>query len=187
MTDDRLIKRTRAALSYLGKNWTTPLVDAVTAAKLLRARPGTLRMRVWRGALEVHRENTDNGATNVSFTGQQLTYALLADRCSRWNLELSNREVLRSLDLLCNQIYENILDDPYHIDACVFFTRNVNSDGQMVISCHVSPEGMIPSEHIIESVLIIPIGRLMLRLAIELQVHRAGDDPDAMDEVVRLH
>lgn len=183
MTDDNL-RRAHAALAFLDKNWETPLVDNGQAARLLRARPGTLRMRIWRGVLEVCRE--PNGAP-AGFTGQQLTYALVSDRVLRWGIELTSESALQSIDTLCDQIRENILEEPHHFDACAYFMRSIGADNEKTIEMHVCPEGFLPPHHFIETALVVPIGRLVLRLAHETQVYCATRDQQGMDAITRLH
>jgi hypothetical protein len=193
-------ERGEEALDFLAQNFDTPIVDSATAAKLCRAPQGTLRSRIYDGKMEVTRE--DRGArTLVSYTGRQLIFAMILERMSRWHIDMSAEGTFKIIAKLVEKIYENILQEPRHINAIAILSRHVigEKDKKYVVDgfqfdalapgvvLAICPEGNFIPEAFVETALLIPLGRLTLKLALETQIHLASQIQETMDEIVSFH
>lgn len=164
---DKLIKD---ALDWFAGNWQTAICGSTDAARFLQIKPNTLKTRLARGQALAFRI-PGNVRDSVEFTGYQLTYNLIQHVLIRHRFNFAGLETgdCEQIKTWCAAVEEDILKPPYDGDA-VF--RVVERDE--IAIAHYYPDGEVMATTG-EPALIIPIGTMMIRMAVDLYMRkRAG-------------
>ncbi|MDM8168572.1 hypothetical protein [Roseovarius sp.] len=154
----------REALKYLSENWHVGLVGSAEAATLLRMRPNTLRTRIARNQALAIRDGDDRQRAAVSFTGYQLVYNLIQDRLLENHFPLEPRVGEGFPEAYAGWVHSSILNEPYQLGAIIRFDRQ-NGNGVS----HLFEDGNVEA-WTGDAALILPIGTMVLRMAINLYV-----------------
>lgn len=155
------------ALTYLNDHWGVEVFGTSDASALLDINTSTLKTRISRGQALAFRETEGRQRAAVSFTGSHLVYNLIGDRMLRYGFGLEN-EVGEPLPwIYAEWAQQNILTGPRHIDAIL----RLKKDGEGRVAIHMFEDGDA-DPFTGDAALIIPIGVMVLRLAVTLH-HRA--------------
>jgi hypothetical protein len=149
-------------VAWLAERWHTPLLQGhAAAAALIGINHEALAQQLARGqALAVERRRRESANVPRGYAPFHVFYNIVAERFRSYGF---NVEAERWNALAITQwIPDNILAGPRHHDACITVTRG--DGGKPIIA--VIPDGKVKVED--DAVLIIPIGRMVHRLAATL-------------------
>lgn len=153
------------SLNYLKDNWATGIVGTGDAALMLDINFNTFSTRLKRDqALALRHEPAGVGRATVSLTGYHLVHNLLADRLMRYGFspELAKEQAI--------WVREHILAGEMFTETILRFMKNVN--GQVVFHRYELGEVEATTG---DAATIIPIGTMVVRLAVKLFVHDIRD------------
>ncbi len=154
----------RQSLEYLNENWHTSLVGSAEASTILKIKPNTLRTRISRNQAMALKDEDGRQRASVSFTGFHLIYNLIQDRLIRFNVPLDSKGDWDFPSVYADWVQSKVLNDPFNTDAIIRF--DLSDDGA---SSHLFEDGGIEN-WTGDAALILPIGTMVLRIAIGLYV-----------------
>lgn len=158
---DVLIKN---ALTWFSDNWDVPICGTTDAARVLGMKANTLRTRVQRGQAVATRTPGDVRDT-IEFTGQQVTYNMFQHVFSRFSIPIKDLETGACPEIIkwCDKIKIEVLTKPFIGNGVA---RYVVQEEDRVGRHYYTDGSVIDTSG--EPALIIPVGAMVIRIAVDL-------------------